>query len=62
MTIECSLASLNVLADATFEVSLGSFNVLADATFEVSLGSFNVFAQIPIAPTGIRIRAVQVIG
>lgn len=62
MAIDCSLASLNVLVDATIEVSLASLNVLAEPTgIEVSLASFNTLAQIPSGIT-IRIRAAQIIG
>lgn len=62
MAIQCSLASLNVLAGATIEVSLASFNVLAEpGGIEVSLASFNTLAQTPAGVT-IKIRAAQIIG
>lgn len=61
MTVECSLASLNVLAGANIEASLASINVFSDASLEVSLASFNALAQTPGGVT-IRIRAAQIIG
>lgn len=48
MTVQCSLASLNVLAGAQFEFSLCSINVFVEVPgVEFSLASLNTFVLLP---------------
>lgn len=78
MTVQCSLASLSVLAEAKLELSLVSLSLFAEARIEMSLVSISAFALRPTIqwslgsfsvltfsePVGttVTIRAAQIIG